>query len=45
MADIEKYEGKGTSGGAGGVSGRLGCVELSLSDRFFTDWGLVSDVV
>ena len=45
MADIEKYEGRGTSGGAGGGRGRLCCVELYLSDRFFPYWGLVSDVL
>ena len=45
MSEIEKYEGRGTSGGYDMGRGRLGCVELSLSDRVFPDWILVSDVV
>ena len=44
MADIEKYEGRVTSGEAGRGRERLGCVELSSSVRVFTGWDLVSGV-
>ena len=45
MADIEKYEGRGTYGGADGRIWRLVYVDLYSSDSFFPEWGLVSDIV
>ena len=45
VAGIEKYEGRGTYGGADGRIWRLVYVDLYSSDRLFPEWGLVSDIV
>ena len=45
MADIDKSEGRVTSGGDGGGRGGLGCVEFSSSNRIVPIWRLVSGLV